>query len=121
MNTEQRIEVERKVVAFLFNTMARHNWRVDYIFDGEYNVRYADWTETAVLDTVFSVDESLIRFMKSAMCRSVRIILGNDGYDCIADHSLSDTYQIEDDFEAVMKLVDTYSTSLQSLEAGGGK
>ena len=120
MNTEQRIEVERKVVAFLFNTMARHNWRVDYIFDGGGNVRYADWTETAVLDTVFSVDESSIRFAKSAMRRGACIILGN-GCDCIADHSLSDTYQIEDDFEVVMKLVDTYSTSLQSLEAGGGK
>ena len=119
MNTEQRSEIERKIVAFLFNTMARHDWRVDYIFDGGDNVRYADWTETAVLDTVFSVDESLIRFMKSAMRRSVRIILGNDGYDCIADHSLSDTYQIEDDFEVVMKLVDAYSNSLESLEAEG--
>lgn len=118
MNVKERAEVERKIVAHLFTTMAAYGWNVDYIFDGEYNVRYADWTETAVLDTVFSVDESLIRFMKSAMRRSVRIILGNDGYDCIADHSLSDTCQIEDDFEAVMKLVDTYSTSLQSPEAG---
>ena len=119
MNVKERAEVERKIVAHLFTTMAAYGWNVDYIFDGEYNVRYADWTETAVLDTVFSVDESLIRFMKSAMRRSVRIILGNDGYDCIADHSLSDTYQIEDDFEVVMKLVDAYSTSLQSPEAGG--
>ena len=121
MNVKERSEIERKIVAFLFNTMAQHDWHIDYIFDGGDNVRYADWTEADVLDTVFSVDESLIRFMKSAMRRSVRIILGNDGYDCIADHSLSDTYQIEDDFEVVMKLVDTYSTSLQSLEAGGGK
>ena len=118
MNVKERAEVERKIVAHLFTTMAAYGWNVDYIFDGEYNVRYADWTETTVLDTVFSVDESLIRFMKSAMCRSVRIILGNDGYDCIADHSLSDTYQIEDDFEVVMKLVDTYSTSLESSKGG---
>jgi len=117
MNVKERSEIERKIVAFLFNTMAAYGWNVDYIFDGEYNVRYADWTEAAVLDTVLSVDESLIRFMKSAMRRSVRIILGNDGYDCIADHSLSDTYQIEDDFEVVMKLVDAYSNSLESLEA----
>jgi len=114
MNVKERAEVERKIVAHRFTTMAAYGWNVDYIFDGEYNVRYADWTEAAVLDTVLSVDESLIRFMKSAMRRSVRIILGNDGYDCIADHSLSDTYQIEDDFEVVMKLVDDYSTSLES-------
>ena len=119
MNVKERAEVERKIVAHLFTTMAAYGWNVDYIFDGEYNVRYADWTETAVLDTVFSVDESLIRFMKSAMRRSVRIILGNDGYDCIADHSLSDTYQSEDDFEVVMKLVDAYSNSLESPEADG--
>ena len=120
MNVKERAEVERKIVAHLFTTMAAYGWNVDYIFDGEYNVRYADWTEAAVLDTVFSVDESLIRFAKSAMRRSACIILGN-GCDCIADHSLSDTYQIEDDFEVVMKLVDTYSTSLQPTEAGGGK
>jgi len=117
MNTEKRSEIERKIVAFLFNTMAQHDWHIDYIFDGEDNVRHADWTEAAVLDTVFSVDESSIRFAKSAMRRGACIILGN-GCDCIADHSLSDTSKPNDDFEAVMKLVDDYSTSLESPEVG---
>ena len=118
MNVKERAEVERKIVAHLFTTMAAYGWNVDYIFDGEYNVRYADWTEAAVLDTVLSVDESSIRFAKSAMRRGACIILGN-GCDCIADHSLSDTSKPNDDFEAVMKLVDTYSTSLQSSKGEG--
>lgn len=118
MDVKERAEVERKIVAHLFTTMAAHGWHIDYIFDGGDNVRYADWTEAAVFDTVFSVDWSAIRFMKPAMRRSVRIILGNDGYDCIADYSLSDKDNAEDDFEAVMKLVDAYSTSLESSEAG---
>ena len=117
MNVKERAEVERKIVAHLFTTMAAYGWNVDYIFDGEYNVRYADWTEAAVLDTVFSVDESLIRFAKSAMRRGACIILGN-GCDCIADHSLSNPNNPDDDFEAVMKLVDDYSTSLESSKGG---
>ena len=117
MNVKERAEVERKIVAHLFTTMAAYGWNVDYIFNGLYNVRYADWTEAAVLDTVFSVDESSIRFAKSAMRRSACIILGND-CDCIADHSLSDPSKPNDDFEAVMKLVDDYSTSLESSKGG---
>ena len=49
MNTEKRIEVERKIVAFLYNAMAAAGWQVDYIFDGQDNVRYAEWTEAKVL------------------------------------------------------------------------
>lgn len=116
MTVKERAEVERKIVAHLFTTMAAYGWNVDYIFDGLENVRYADWTEAAVLDTVLSVDESSIRFAKSAMRRSACIILGN-GCDCIADHSLSDTSMPNDDFEAVMKLVDDYSTSLESSKS----
>lgn len=41
MNTEKRIEVERKVITVLYNAMAA-GWRVNYIFDGQDNVRYAE-------------------------------------------------------------------------------
>ena len=122
MNTQQRIEVERKIVAFLYNTMSQHGWHIDYIFDGQDNVRYAEWTEAKVLDTVFSVDESLISFVKitelkrvqTRTRRSVSIILGNDGWDCISDNSLSNPNIPEDDFEAVMKLVDTFAEQFES-------
>ena len=113
MNTQQRIEVEREIVAFLYNTMAQHDWQVDYIFDGQDNVRYAEWTEAKVLDTVFSVDEATISFVKSTgrgcIRRIVDIILGNSGWDCVNDHSLSNPNNPDDNFEAVMELVDTFA------------
>ena len=117
MNTEKRIEVERKIVAFLFNTMSQHGWQVDYIFDGQDNVRYAEWTEAKVLDTVFSVDDATVSFVKSTgRCpgRSVvDIILGNSGWDCVNDHSLSNPNNPDDNFEAVMELVDTFAEQFQ--------
>ena len=117
MNTEKRIEIERKIVAFLYNAMAAAGWQVDYIFDGEDNVRYAEWTEADVLDTVFSVDEATISFVKNKgwgrMRRSAFIVLGNDGWDCINDHTCSNPSIPEDDFEAVMKTVDTFAEQFE--------
>ena len=113
MNTEKRIEVERKVITFLYNAMAAAGWQVDYIFDGQDNVRYAEWTEAKVLDVVLSVDEATISFAKSTgrgrIRRGVDIILGNSGWDCINDHSLSSPHNPDDDFETVMQLVDAFA------------
>ena len=117
MNTQQRIEVERKIVAFLYNTMSQHGWHVDYIFGGQDNVRYAEWTEAKVLDTVFSVDEAKVSFVKSTgrgrIRRSVRIVLGNSGWECIDDHSLFNPNNPDDAFEAVIELVDTFAEQFQ--------
>ena len=117
MNTEKRIEEERKIVAFLFNTMSQHGWHVDYIFDGQDNVRYVEWTEAKVLDTVFSVDEATISFVKSTgrgrIRRNVYIVLGNSGWDCINDHSLSNPNNPDDNFETVMELVDTFAEQFE--------
>ena len=118
MNTEKRIEVERKIVAFLYNAMAAAGWQVDYIFDGQDNVRYAEWTEVKVLGIVFSVDEAMVSFVKATGCpgrirRSVYIVLGNSGWDCINDHAVSDPDNTEDDFDTVMKLVDTFAEQFQ--------
>ena len=117
MNTEKRIEEERKIVAFLFNTMSQHGWHVDYIFDGQDNVRYVEWTEAKVLDTVFSVEEATISFVKSTgrecVRRNVYIVLGNSGWDCINDHSLFNPNNPDDNFETVMGLVDTFAEHFQ--------
>lgn len=118
MNTEKRIEVERKVITFLYNAMAAAGWQVDYIFDGQDNVRYAEWTEAKVLDTVFSVDEVLISFVKATVCRgrirrSVHIVLDNRSWDCINDYFASDPGNTEDDFDVVMKLVNTSAEQFQ--------
>lgn len=118
MNTEKRIEIERKIVAFLYNAMAAAGWQVDYIFDGGDNVRYAEWTEAKVLDIVFSADEVLISFMKATGChgrirRSAHIVLDNRSWDCINDNFASDPDNTEDDFDVVMKLVNTFAGQFQ--------
>ena len=117
MNTEKRIEIERKVITFLYNAMAAAGWQVDYIFDGQDNVRYAEWTEAKVLDIVFSVDEAAISFVKDKgrgrMRRNVHIVLGNSGWDCINDSACSDPDNPDDNFEAVIKLVDTFTEHFQ--------
>lgn len=115
MNTEKRIEVERKIITFLYNAMAAAGWQVDYIFDGQDDVQYAEWTEAKVLDIVFSVDEAQISFVKPrpGLHRGVRLILGNSGWDCINDHACSDPNIPDDNFEAVMKLVDTFAEQFQ--------
>jgi len=89
MNTEKRIETERKVVRHLIRTMKVEGWIVYCIFDGEERVKPLAVTEETVMDTVFSVEESSITFKKSGFDKGcvAQIVLGNDGYDCIADHS----------------------------------
>ena len=98
--------------------MSQHGWQVDYIFDLEANMRHAEWTEAAVLDTVFSADEVLISFVKATGCRgrirrSVHIVLYNSGWDCINNHSLPNPNNPDDNFEAVMELVATFAEQFE--------
>ena len=113
MKVEQRMEIERKIVRHLIRTMKKHGWNVIAVDDGG-----DEWeqtkTETEAMDAVFSVDESSIKFHKKigsvGMTHSACIVLGNDGYDCIADHSYSD----KDEFAKIMESeVDAYVENLE--------
>ena len=86
---EKRQEIERKVIRRLIRAMKDSGWIVYCIFDGEERVKPFPVTEKAVLDTVFSVDECSITFKKAGFEKGcvAQIVLGNDGWDCIADHS----------------------------------
>lgn len=109
MNVKQRQEIERKVVRKLIRDMKAAGWEITRINDGgEPDEDTLDPNETEAMDTVFSVDESTIYFHKSfpigpsnGMTHFAQIILGNDGWDCIADHSCGSTHPL-DDFEKVM-------------------
>lgn len=118
LTVEQRIEIERKVIAFLYAAMLKGGWTVAHVWDGEESVKCH--SEEDVLDTVFSVDESAIIFKKTVrgvtLRRTAQIILGNDGYDCIADHSLS-TEDEDDNFLQVMEQeVEPFCESLAAPE-----
>lgn len=111
MNAEKRQEIERKIVRKLIRSMKAAGWVIARINDGgEPDEDTIKPNETEAMDCVFSVDESTIYFKKKAgtgdgVTHTVCIVLGNDGYDCIADHSCSNHALAYDDFETVMDAV----------------
>lgn len=110
-----RQEIERKVVRHLIRAMKEKGWLIARINDGgDPDEDTLKPNETQAMETVFSVDESTIYFKKKAgtgdgVTRTATIILGNDGYDCIADHSCSNHALAYDDFEAIMDEVQEYA------------
>lgn len=81
-----RCAVERMVVASLVTHMAKAGWTVAYVNDGE--ERHKTQCLRDVLEAVFGVDESRICFEYPGAQRCVVVIvLGNDGWDAIADAS----------------------------------
>ena len=105
-------EIERRVVRHLIRTMAEHGWNISRIYDGgEIDEDVLNPTEDEAMDTVFGVDTSMVYFTNGKAAHVVQIVLGNDGYDCIADYSYSTT----DDFEKLMTTkVDPYCDSLEN-------
>lgn len=107
MNVEKRIAVEKKIVRHLCDTMRKHGWDAIYVDDGGDEVEQTSSTEE-VVEAVFAVDEATIAFKKGNKTCSVWIILGNDGWDCIAD------YNFTDEFDQIMKSeVDPYCEKLE--------
>ena len=109
MNIEQRQGIERRLVRHLCATMRKHGWIPYKVDDGEEYVKCE--TDDDVLDVVFSVDESSIRFKRDDGVRhGVLIVLGNDGWDAIADYGYSET----DDFRSIMEEeVDPFANELE--------
>lgn len=112
--SQVRQEIEQKVVRHLIRAMKEKGWIITRINDGgEPDEDTLNPNETQTMETVFSVDESVIYFHKRfnpkiGKTHFATIILGNDGYDCIADHSCGSTHEL-DDFEAIMDEVQEYA------------
>ena len=108
--SQARQEIERKVIRRLIREMKKAGWSIAKINDGgEPDEDILHPNETVAMETVFSVDESTIYFSKGELIRTAIIILGNDGYDCIADHSCSNHALVYDNFEEVMNEVQEYA------------
>jgi hypothetical protein len=92
MNLETRQRVERQIVRNLIRTASQHGFALVAVHDGE--ERVPTRTEREAMDAVFAVDESKILFRhpaeKKAHCAV--IILGNDGWDCVADASMGERW-----------------------------
>jgi hypothetical protein len=107
---ENRMAMERRVVRKLLAIARKAGWLCATVNDGE---RYVIClTHKHIMETVFSVDESGMRFVKTVDGRvirqSVSIVLGNDGYDAIADHSTHPLFLAE-----VMEPMDEYTNKLE--------
>ena len=97
MNPKRRQEIELTIVTYLVTVMDERGWKVYAIDDGgDEDVSPKNLKD--VIDTVFSVEYSVIRFEKNKRKHAALIVLGNSGYDCISDHSASDN----DDFGQIM-------------------
>lgn len=86
---ERRHMGERAVVWNLLQHMARHGWRASSVNDGEGVTLCASPRE--VMEIVFNLDESAIRFRKGAgKVHVVCIVLGNSPHEVVSDHSAPD-------------------------------
>lgn len=106
MNVEARQNLEREIVGYLLDAAAASGFNLVAAQDGEES--FKNPSKSAALDTVFSVDESSLVFQKDGgEKRFVSIVLGNGGWDCIADNSYDD--KDPDGFCALMDRVGEYA------------
>jgi hypothetical protein len=99
MNIEQRIAIEKRMVRKLIRVAKAHGYKLTKIWDGEQMERVT--TETEAMDLVFNLDECRMYFKRDDQLKAhcAVIILGNDGWDAIADCSVGEGW---DDVMAVM-------------------
>lgn len=87
-NMTTRSEMERLIVSNLVETAIKYGFDVSRVYDGEESHRAT--TVDQVLEVVFSVDDCTVYFkhpdQDKAHCAV--IVLGNDGWDAIADASV---------------------------------
>lgn len=106
---DKRMAMERDVVAKLIQTAIAAGWTLRGVDDGEEFI--ATDTEAEAMEHVFSVDESTIFFKKLIDGKKIGcscfIVLGNDGWDCIADHSVQAAFNAE-----VTDVMDAYTDAL---------
>jgi len=106
LNLEQRIAIEKRVVRKLIRVAKANGFALFKLYDGEEMVKVAG--EAAAMDLVFNLDECKLYFkhpdQPKAHC--AYIVLGNDGYDAIADCSMGEKWDdvIEEVFDYCDKL-----------------
>lgn len=84
---ERRIAGERAVIRKAIRLLKSKGWRPVRVWDGERNTHTT--SEAEVIDAVFSVDESRVRFehLNHAGTHCFCVVLGNSPGECIHDAS----------------------------------
>ncbi len=107
---EKRMTLERRVVRHLIRTAKAHGYAVTKVNDGEEVVKVS--TEAEAMEVVFSVDECHIYFKHpdEPKAHCAFIVLGNDGWDAIADSSLGGKW------DAVMDECSEYADKIEEAQ-----
>lgn len=120
----ERIELEKELIAFLFKTARAAGFIPQKVWDGGEFV----WSDEdkVLIEAVFSVDECTAYFKhpdKGVYCAV--IVLGNDGWDAISDCSMGPGWDdvikaVEDRFDPEQYLpvppVDKQALAIRQLE-----
>ena len=108
----QRIANEKMIVRYLCEQAIASGFQIHGVDDGE----GFDSTNNAdgVIDAVFAVDDAAIRFRINGRRYTVLIVLGNDGWDCVADHSVGNEKTPEGvAWNQLMQRVNAYSDTIE--------
>ena len=102
-----RMDMERNVVSKLLQVAKAHGYAVVKVDDGEEVHKVT--TDEQAMDAVFAVDEATIRFKHpdEPKTHCAVIVLGNDGWDAIADASVGEKW------DAVMEEMNQYTDTLE--------
>ncbi len=105
-----RQDIERKVIAHLIQVAQAAGYALVAVNDGEERVRVT--TEAEALEAVFAVDESRIIFKhpEDEKGHCAVIVLGNSGWDCVADASMGDRW------DAVIEANAVFAESLEQVD-----
>ena len=90
MNLKTRIAIEQKIVRRVVKDALAAGYNVS-VYDGEEWTVKRSGSYTKIRDALFSTDEDTIRLRDKDGndLGVIRFIYGNDGYDVIADYSVS--------------------------------
>lgn len=98
-----RMKIERRVVWNLFEHLKAAGFGIIGINDGDDITKLTDPKQC--MELIFNLDECWLTFRKPGFTHHVvYIVLGNDGYDCIADWNYS--ADDRDGFNAAMDAFD---------------
>lgn len=87
---KHRIALERRIVGLIIEDALAQNYQIE-VYTGDDENPLVSTSSVELLKEAVSVDECSFAFFKSDGWRgSVYLVFGNDGFDCIADHTDND-------------------------------
>jgi len=119
MNVAARIKLEHQIVRKLIREAISVGWMPVSVNNGG-DENETTPTESSMMEHAFACDEASLNFRKVIDDRgitcSVYIVLGNDGYDVIADYSDPDQ-RFSHGWNELMERINTYVSDLEEKAA----